>query len=234
MYQRKYKSGYKSKLAMEKRKKAVRRGRSYKPSNYDNLYKYGKMSLPYLAQGLSYVKGLLNVEYKFIDSLVQSSTVSSVATVAYLSGTAEGDTNAQRDGNSILCKSIYVYLSFTKHATPTTTMIRAILLIDHNNQGAAPATLDILDENNVNAMLNKTNGERFTILRDERYALDVAQDNIIVDKWYLKPECHIKYGGTSGAVGDARDQAIFLYLLSDQPSNAPGYAYNSRIRFIDN
>lgn len=187
-----------------------------------------------VARSVRFLKSVVNTERKFIDTGVLSSGVNNTGTVVYFSGVAQGTDQQTRIGNSIKAMQVYVRGSMVMSASATTTIVRMILIRDNNNQGTTPLVGDILATADVNAQLSQFNGKRFTILADRCYNLDINNRRVISYTIFRKLGFHIKYGGSSAAPSQQRDNGLFMLIISNEPTNLPSVTYNSRTRFIDN
>ena len=95
--------------------------------------------------GFNYVRGLLNVEKKFIDFSV-SGTAAAAGAVTLLTGLAAGDTNTTRDGNQIRYKYMNVkYQINTNTISTVNRLLRIVIFMDSQNQSALPAVTDVLE-----------------------------------------------------------------------------------------
>nr|UOF78571.1 capsid protein [Cressdnaviricota sp.] len=180
------------------------------------------------------LKGLINTESKYGDSGIQTLTPTNAGGVSYLSGLAQGLTNITRVGNSILAKSILLNIQCVINASATNTVVRLVLFVDHDNQGATPAVTDLIQSADARAFINRVNGKRFSVLKDWQYVLNTSTGAQQNDKVFLRLAHHIKYSGTDAAIGSQLQGAMFLMVISDQATNTPTVIYNSRLRYIDN
>ena len=65
-----------------------------------------RRAMPYVLSSLKFLKSVVNVEKKFIDSGVVSNNVGNAGAIYYLSGVAQGTDQITRNGNSI--KASYI------------------------------------------------------------------------------------------------------------------------------
>lgn len=109
-------------------------------------------------------------ELKYIDTAINA-TAASTGTLLPASGTlvpiAVGTGPSQRIGRQVRVKSINAYLTLTKNVSDKSTdVIRLILLLDTQCNGAVPTVTDILSTANVNSFRNMANSKRFVVLKD--------------------------------------------------------------------
>nr|UOF80765.1 capsid protein [Cressdnaviricota sp.] len=178
--------------------------------------------------------GLVNTESKFADLGVTTLNPSNTGGLTYLSGVAQGTTNITRVGNSLLAKSVLINIQCVINASATNTVVRLVLFVDHDNQGADPAVTTVLQSADSRAFINRLQGKRFSVLKDWQYVLNTSTNAQVNDKVYLKLHHHIKYGGTDATVASALQGNVFLLSISDQAVNTPTVIVNSRLRYIDN
>lgn len=207
--------------------------RSFKKKSSTPYAIKNSKAIPYLVKSVKKLKKNSKRELKFIESGVVSLTPSTTATITYLSASAQGTTNVGREGNVIYVKSMYFRGTCIQHVSALTTVIRFLIVMDKDNQGAAPITTDILDSSDVNSQTSKVNTKRFRILTDKTMTMDTASNNLIKYKFYHRMNRTLYYKGTSAAASDGLTNAIYVLILSNQAVNTPSFAYSSRIRFTD-
>lgn len=215
-----------------KRKSYRKKTPSYKQGLSGVVKTVGK-NLPAMWRALNWVYAAINPELKYIDSGVVTVSASSTPTVTGISLIAQGDDVTNREGRSILARSLFLRLSMTKHASATITMVRVVIVIDMRNAGASFASTDLLVSNDVNSQLNVNAGGRFRVLIDKVLSLDT--DDVVQHREIFRNlGFHIRYSGTAGDVTTAWQNAMFIMIFSNEATNTPQVTYNTRIRFIDN
>lgn len=183
------------------------------------------------------LKRMINVEKKFIESAT-SSAQSTSATVALLTGIAQGDTQNDRNGNSIKAQSVSTKYNVEMNSSATATQVRIMLVIDKNSNGAAPVLSDILDNgvaSNAVAHYNSdTAGSRFLILHDKSYSLSINGSRTISGSCYSKLNHHVKFTSSTGAQASCASGHLYLILWSDESTNTPIITQSSVFRYTDN
>jgi len=179
------------------------------------------------------VKYYLNPEYKFLDNANSLSAPNTGVMVSNMSLIALGDTDSTRNGNSIKATSHLLRYTITKASAATATAIRIILFTDISSDGAVPAVADLLDNASNLSPLSQVNGSRFHILMDRMYNLS-ADTPIITRQYYRKMNHHIKYLDGTANNTSLGQGPIYMCLISNEGTNTPTVAYQSRIRFLDN
>lgn len=185
---------------------------------------------------IHYLKGLINSEKKF-NTLAVTGTVPFTGTVAHLSIISQGAANDQRNGLSVLCRSIYIRGSVENQHT-TATSSRFIVFIDKNDSdGTIPSNINLLLQASSvgttqapNSMLNRDNLGRFKILSSKMIntsPTDLARNF----KFFIPLRHHIRWD-TAGSTSKGH---IYFAIVSNQSApNAPVITYTTRISYYDN
>lgn len=196
-----------------------------------------QVSLRSMYNQLKYIRSLVNVEYKKFDGAVAST----VGTTPFLAlapcSVSQGDTDQQRNGNSIRLKSLLIKGQFLLNPSATTTqMCRMIVVMDNQQIGdTTPAFSDIIDSgfgNNIYAPLNNETVGRFTVLLDRVYSLQPNGDTLKSLYHYLKMDKHVRFNGPANT--DIQKNGIYVYCVSNDNTNLPSLQLVSRTTFIDN
>lgn len=186
-------------------------------------------------KGLNELRMMLNVEYKVFDTPF-SFPVPSTGTVICLTSVIEGSDYDQRNGRSILAKSIYGRMNTTINTSATASTLRIITFIDTMNQGAIPAVTELLATASYLAPLQLANesGTRFKVLRDKTHTVSNQGTQTVSKTIYHKLHQHCKYQGVGGTAGDLLEGNLFLLAISNEPTNLPVFDSRWRFRFLDN
>lgn len=217
---------YKKKVGFRKRRSAA--GASWK--------KYGARAggLAYRAyQGVRRIQKLINVEKKFFD-VHNDTSPSSAGTVISLSNIAQGNDYNNRDGNSILCQSLFFQARVTMNNSASSSFVRIILLVDNDQRGVDPTVAELLETGVVESPLTHDVGRRFNILMDKVVNISGTGDQNKFVKRYINYNQHIKYKDTAGADASAYEGNLFLFMISNEGTNVPLVNWHSRLRFTDN
>lgn len=178
---------------------------------------------------------LINTEFFVSDNTTAIATQTTTGTVQNLFSIAQGDTDNDRQGNSIKCKSIHGKLEFIYNASSTQVgqVARVMILIDHQTNGALPAATDILLADNVRSWRNTDYGKRFTVLLDRVVTLD-STNPIKFISFHKELSNHIEFNGSSGAITGITKDSFVLYAVSDEATNGPQIERAIRLRYLDN
>lgn len=185
-----------------------------------------------LQRDVATVKQLVNTEFKE-KILASSVNPTSSGNVLCFNLLAQGDDKDERGGNSVRWKSVFSRITYTLHASATTTVARAILLWDRQSNGALPSVTDVLQAANVRSSLNTDNSYRFKVISDQLVNLHTSRP-ITTIKTFRKLNRHQKYTDTTGVIGSVATNSLLLLTVSDQATNSPTVQYNIKSRFIDN
>jgi len=193
------------------------------------------------AYGLNEIRKLINIETKFFDTIITSTTQSTTGSITSLSQMGQGLNSTSRVGDSIRIQHIEVRGRVTISTAAVTSLVRFMIVRDLDGYGTVPAVTDVLETAvAVSAPLapykfNKR--QRFSILYDEIFALaggaTADGSSTQVFTFSSAHQGHILYLGT-GAVSASDGKGTIYYLaVSDEATNTPTVALTSRILFTD-
>lgn len=225
---------------VEAKKKMAKRGRSNGNSGpYAKRYK-GKQPVQQAVAAAVRRQLAKTQELKHLDVAI-SATVTNTASVVHLNTIAQGDSGINRDGRTVMMKSIELIMEAEQHAAATHTFMNVKLVRKKNNNSVALVAGDIYDGTG-SAQTNK--------LRE----LDQAFNYEVLADWYmnftstghatwqkrfykgLRPDqgkCSFQVGQTSGAATVQESNGLYLLLSSNQASSSPAFRANTRVRFTD-
>lgn len=201
-------------------------------------------NIPRIGRAIGNLKGLINSEEHYID-ITADPVPSNAGEVQLISGIAIGDDASNRTGQQVLWNDLTMRLFITANATTgnyNTQPVRLILFMDHDNQGALPAVTDILQTSSAISFLNRANGKRFTVLHDRTYYVDngnsggTGYGDLITDKYYTKQiaSIHGRFNGATSAVGDVRDNSMYILAIGFEGTYYPYINAKIRIGYHDN
>ncbi len=196
-----------------------------------DAYDLGRRAL----KGVVYLKNLINIETKYYDN-VGSVAVNSTGSVNQLTTIPQGLTSNDRVGNSIKLQSVTLSYTITKHASATTTLWRAILARDNDMTTVFPTISKILATTTAGYAhlspytYNAIQAQRFGVLSDISGVLD-ANTLTVNQRISTKHNGHIKYTGP--ATSDQAEGNLFLFVITNEPTNAPTITWINRVEFTD-
>ncbi len=112
--------------------------------------------------------------------------------------------------------------------TPSDDIVRVMLCIDHQANGAAPTVLEVLEDELFEAHNNLTNKNRFDILYDKRFEIhynsstnDAQTSTVSVGKVHKYVQFHkklklpIEFSGTGGLITEITSNNLFFLYISN-------------------
>lgn len=187
-----------------------------------------------------YLKSMINAEKKFIVNDFTSPHIEPTTSgqIELLTAMEQGDTQSQRQGNSLKANSIALRYSTLMNPLATgSSIIRVIVLQEKVSNGAAPLVSDVLNTSigsDVYASYNTDNmGSRFQIKYDKLIVLNEYRPtnsaNVTIPLRH-----HIKFTGTTASQTDAANGHLYLLLMSSEATNEPSFIGQATFRYFDN
>lgn len=230
---------FRRKIGFRRKRFFKRRTGTKKSNNMKRMMGHVERGLTFgmgLAKKVKFLSGLINVEKKFVNitnSAAVSNSVSSYSIV--MSQIAEGDDAAQRTGRSILLDSLNVHWSAKINGSATNTLIKIAIVCDKKPDiGAANFGTVFGNSTTVNGHIDKlSEGDRFVIMKVVLVRLNAGEGLSQTGKIYLGLKgVHIKFDGTGAT--DYENNVYYFMALSDEATNTPTLAFDSRLSFYDN
>lgn len=191
-------------------------------------------------------------ELKFHDLDITDATVAAGGTIGIdsINKIPQGVTEVQRIGRKCTIRSINWRFRMTLPeldavADPAAPdVIRVILYLDKQANGATAAVTDILESDDYQSFNNLANKSRFRTLMDREYDLNYsnlasdgagvvsASATTISDTLFKKCNIPIEFDSTTGAITEIRSNNIGVLLLGR--AGIAGFDSKMRVRFSDN
>ncbi len=191
-------------------------------------------------------------EKKFFDTTRASFTPAIAGTIANLSLNLipQGVTESDRVGRKCTISKIMIRGELTQNTTSTaadtSSIIRVIVYLDKQTNGATAAVLDILETAVEASFNNLSNSKRFKILSDQRHSLaspsgsgrgttdTLSYGEMMIPYFWVKKKCNIpiEFSSTTGAIGEVRSNNIGV-LVIQSPGAVNNFSYTARVRFTD-
>ncbi len=188
---------------------------------------------------------------KFHDVTVDDVIVAATMNVqAALLTIAEGNGESERIGRKLTIKKIgWRYecrIPTTATAANTSDIIRVMMVLDKQANGALGANTDVLENDDYQSFNNLSNSQRFRILMDKSYAMHCPAgsgrgtadtlsygEHIITAQWHKECNIPIEYdnSASTGVITSIRSNNIFIIVGSK--SGLGGFASQVRIRYTD-
>lgn len=177
--------------------------------------------------------GPFSQELKFFDLAIASTTIPTTGeiTKASVNTIAQGTTQSTRIGRKIVIKKLLwkfvVTLPEAGNMTQASDILRIILYVDKQCNGATAAVLDIIDSTSLSAFRALDNSQRFNILMDKTInifssagsgngtASDSAEKHIAM-RFYKNLSIPVEFSSTTGAITEIRSDNIGVLCISHQ------------------
>jgi len=180
-----------------------------------------------------------------VDSSLTTNTTTT-GTINLMNGIGAGTDITQRVGRKATMKSVMLRYFINALTTTSATqgdVVRVMLVLDMQTNGALPAVGDILQTVALNSALNLNNRDRFKILYDHWVtmnantytagALVAGSPTIKHLKVYKKISSDIIFSGTANTIGSIATGGLYLVTVS-AVNLVSNIAAETRVRFIDN
>ena len=210
---------------------------------------------PLATRGFGDMGHLPNREKKFFDATFQSAAISTTGGFYLLFCPQLGSDYNQRIGRKVVIKSLYTKAFFVVERALSNVdgfspaqMMRMIIFVDYQPNGATPIATDLLTASHPLAHLNPNNRDRFKIIKDKTFSFDP----IILDgtntnracfnrtcadlKNYKKLGIETIFNSTNaGSIGDITTGALYMFLVGSQASGQSDIdgGIETRVRFDD-
>lgn len=206
-----------------------------------------KLFIPPNLRGAVRQEGLLNLEKKYLDTIIGFVNVKDEEQFMILNGVVQGTDVSERIGTKITVVSIHlrymVNWGDTDDALDST--VRVILLLDSQCNGAVPTSNTILEQEHPRSFNNIEHSMRYRVLKDE--IIDAPLGSVYENatpavvrhiprtgrEWHQKVNTPIMFSGPGGVVADVRSNNFVLMVLSDQTVNGTSVSGWARIRYTD-
>lgn len=217
------------KLRRTRRVRVVRKSKPWYRKKYSALELASKAY-----QATRYIRGMINCEKHYYD-INSSAAPNTSGTMVHLSNVSQGDDRSNRQGTSILARSIYIRTNTENNASATNTFLRMVIFWDKFNTGTPPVGSDVIplcgSTHATVGPLAINKGQRFQILYDKVYNLPNtarnSQRNIFIPLYK-----HIKYTGSAGT--DEYNNQLYILFVSNETTYVPNVTYSTRLGFYDN
>lgn len=181
-----------------------------------------------------YMKGMINCEKKYAD-IAYSGGIDYNGAINLITNIAQGSDVGNRDGNSILVRSLN-FKQVWRIVGTTDTNVRTIIFLDTQNTGSAPTVSDVLQAiGTVTAPLSPLQVDhltRYKILGDYKFILSVNDKSSREIARYMKLYFHEKFTGPLAT--DIYKNALYVLNISDKIASVPTVEAYHRLGYYDN
>ena len=144
----------------------------------------------------------------------------------------------ERVGNSIKLQSIDVRYRIFMNTSSGNSVVRVIIFRDLDGYGTAPAISDVLQDGvgTSTAPLSEhdfLNRKRFSILYDYINTLSPQGERGYCAHVHIPHEGHVLYLGSASSATSNGKGSVYMLVISDESTNTPSVAFQSRLVFTD-
>lgn len=189
-----------------------------------------------LFRDVASLKSLINVEKKYVDySPYTNFSVATAGTLTCMNLMTQGTSALTRTGQSIKMVSFLCNGSAIINAAATGTIIRFMVFVDRQANGAAATLAQLLNTTDVYSPVNIGFSKRFRFLVDKRISLSANGTEIRTFKRFRKMSIHTEYNqSNNGNIGDIDTNSLWIAFISTEATNTPSVTAQFRLRFVDN
>ncbi len=221
--------------------KRRRRNDRYKHRGFRYL-KYGGKAIDLSVKALTTamaVKRLLNVEFKNVDFIQTSQTVTTIPAIQSVSLIAQDDTTNTRDGAQVKATSLQIKYILSMDGDARVSTVRIMLIKDKQVNGAFHVAADVLDDvSTVDILVSPyelANKYRFTILYDKVHQMSITGNQQAQGSFYTKLDQVLRYDGAAADISTVQSCGYTLMFFSNElAANAPLLTSRVRLRYVDN
>lgn len=193
------------------------------------------------------------MEKKFLDTTIATTAVTDTGVIlnSSLNVIPQGDSQSERIGRKATIKNIYLDGNITQPVQTATgnmsNVIRIIVYLDKQCNGAAATVGQILQFQDENAFRNMEYVDRFQILYDKKHLVNTTAMGVLTGPVYSTPsvrkrvkfakKCNIPIfwnsAATTGVIATITSNNIGIMAISNV-SNSSFVDATCRIRYVDN
>lgn len=194
----------------------------------------GYRDLQKVTKDVAYMKSLMNVEWKYHDSIA-TGQMSSTGTVQVVNAIPLGNNKNERVGQSVRIKSVEVKQNINGNNGADNTHFRCLLVYDKEGQ-TLPGINKILQDTTYPTVSprNMQNRKRFYILRDIHRTMGDDGANTTQIDFFKKLDFHTIYDADTGNIAAVSTGALYVVYISNHTAVGPDVTSYVRIRYLDN
>lgn len=183
-------------------------------------------------KGVKALKGIINSELKNHTIQNNSFNASSTGAVSLISGITQGDSDAQRNGNSVLAKTLNLKYVITNNAAAPGTIVKVYLIKDMQQvSDSNPTFTDVFSTSDIQSFPNWQTKKRFQIKDAKTFVYDTSRLTQIVEFSHVV-DSHLLFNGAVST--DVQKGHYYILWVSNQSTNVPNFTYSSRLSYYDN
>ncbi len=182
-------------------------------------------------------KILFNQEKKKLEHTA-SIVMNSTPQIVPLTLVAQGDGGAEREGNSIVIKSISLKLAMRMDTSQTSGNTNRFMIVQDNSVNGAQFTESELlqvpgAEQNIVSALNLDNSQRFRVLWNKVVSLAPNGVESAYREKFMKFNLKARYSGTGATISGVKTHGLFFVHMTSLSSAQNVLTYDIRTRFAD-
>ncbi len=187
-------------------------------------------------------------ELKFHDLDIDDAVIAAGMNVqGIINNIAQGTTEVQRIGRKCTIRSINwryaIDLPASTTSASTSDVVRVMLVLDKQCNGALPGNTSILESNDFQSFNNLANRSRYRTLMDRTYDIEASSgggdgttedygESILNDTFFKKVNISLEFDAVLGAITEIRSNNLIVLIGSR--SGLAGFGSKMRLRFSDN
>ncbi len=182
---------------------------------------------------------MLNVEYKFHDVQLTSTTLTDVPLIVQLTNIAQGDTETTRDGAQIKLTRLTLRYRLQASGTPQKNQIRVILVHDKQTNQSIYAIGDLLQDttaiDNLISPNNLDNKFRFKVLYNKVHTTSLGSvSGFLYKEINMELDMRIRFDASTPDITDLTSSSLSIVFIDNEAVNGSALTLFSRLRYVDN
>lgn len=217
-------------------KKLIRKGYKVAKKRYG-----GKGGIVRLVKDVSWLKGQLNTEMKYIDVNQPVTNIGTSWSLTRLNALSQGSQSTERNGASVRFKTFRIVGNLER--TAGNHRVRMVIFVDKEPTaslvGSTPNQTELFQSTDLDSFLNydAIQQKRFRILYDRTFRADGVDNVQQTFKKYIKMSMVTKWLTTTGGTlpQNIQNNAMYIAFMTDDTSGTGvNYKFQSRLTFVDN
>lgn len=174
-------------------------------------------------------------ERKFFDSTVGVNVGTTYSVLALSQSIVQGTGGGQRIGDNISYLRLHCSFRVDCNITATVNDLRIIVVLDKMNNGVAPVVGDLLIGTSLTSTYSaaQIKEKRFTILYDKLANVTTGGRSSFMQQRVIPLNQTASYLGTTNVVGANGKNSMWIFLVSDNNTNQPGFNMDFQIEYTD-
>lgn len=182
-----------------------------------------------MKKAIKQINRSIKAEIRINDINTAAAGVTTAPSLTLLNGVAQGDADAQREGDQIYMKYL-ILKGYIQPGDPNGNLLRLVIIYDTQTNGAAPSFADLFQTlGDVAALRFWFSQKRYKFIFDKTYAVDAYKPISINIRKKLNKFTYFG-NNASGGVANMIKGSLYLYTISDSGAVPnPTIEWNSRV-----